>query len=312
VQVEECRPVNMPALRDDAVRGVKADARMRATQKGFDELSKDDQRALQAMSSADLFWISEEMSELCRDAVDGLTEAHLGRDLWPADAGFMVFATPVPVEGHEWRNDNDASREPIRALAWYLDGSDVTVLLFVDVTDMVAATLVRVEGKVDPARHRERSASFSAEMGMRWLTPATGDVYPMDRPYRLEEHQGSGAPAGFMLSTVWLLMGQRGLASTTTGVPVPKNKAARRRQAPVREQLDAVRIIELRAGTDHAAAYAGATRAYRHRWMVKGHWRQQWYPSLGMNRPVWIAPYVKGPDGAPLLTGEKVHTWRGR
>lgn len=312
MKVDECRPASTPALRDDAVRGIRTDARFRATEKGFDELSGDDQRALEAMAKAELFWISEEMSELCRDAVDGLTEAHLGRDLWPADYGFMVFATPVQVEGHEWKNDNDPALEPIRALGWYLDGSEVTVLMFVDLDDMVSATLMRVHGEVDPARHRERVASFTAELGMKWLSPATGDAYPIDRPYRLEEHPGEGAPAGFMLSTVWLLMGQRGLASTTTGVPEPKNKAARRRQAPLRKQLDAVRIIELRSGTDHAAAYAGTTRAYRHRWMVKGHWRQQWYPSLGMHRPVWVAPYVKGPEGAPLLTGEKVHTWRGR
>lgn len=35
-------------------------------------------------------------------------------------------------------------------------------------------------------------------------------------------------------------------------------------------------------------------------WVVSGHWRQQWYPSLNTNQPVWIMPYVKGPEDAPL------------
>jgi hypothetical protein len=42
--------------------------------------------------------------------------------------------------------------------------------------------------------------------------------------------------------------------------------------------------------------------------VVRGHWRNQWYPSLNARRPLWIAPYLKGPDDAPLLGGEKVTT----
>jgi hypothetical protein len=41
-----------------------------------------------------------------------------------------------------------------------------------------------------------------------------------------------------------------------------------------------------------------------------GHWRKQWYPSQERNVPIWISPYVKGPDGAPLLAGEKVYAWQ--
>jgi hypothetical protein len=39
---------------------------------------------------------------------------------------------------------------------------------------------------------------------------------------------------------------------------------------------------------------------------VRGHWRNHWYPSLGDDRPMWIAPYLKGPADAPLLGGDKV------
>ena len=37
------------------------------------------------------------------------------------------------------------------------------------------------------------------------------------------------------------------------------------------------------------------------RWVVSGHWRNQWYPSLGVHRQIWISPYVKGPEEAPLV-----------
>lgn len=35
-------------------------------------------------------------------------------------------------------------------------------------------------------------------------------------------------------------------------------------------------------------------------WTVKGHLRQQWYASLGKHLPVYIHPFIKGPDDKPL------------
>ena len=36
------------------------------------------------------------------------------------------------------------------------------------------------------------------------------------------------------------------------------------------------------------------------RWLVRGHWRQQWYSSTGVRRAIFISPYVKGPEDKPL------------
>ena len=358
-------PRTMPWLRRDAMNGMRLDSQLRANRDaglasdGTAPLRADDIEALKRLQSADLFWISAEMSELCHDATADLDAVHLGHDLWPAEAGFMVFATPVPVDGFEWHNANDASLEPIRALLWYPEDSTglavpggakepakavnattshhapkVTVLLFTDLRAMVEATVHRLnDGDIDSARVASNLARFAGK-GIRYLASAGGDMYRTDKPLTRAGEESAplgepaadethpsrevtnvrigGCPAGVMLSTVWLLMGQRGLATTRTGVAKPKNKAAARRAAPVQDELDRVRIIEIRAGTDHAAAYSGTTRTHRHRWMVKGHWRQQYYPSSKTNRPVWIAPHLKGPEGAPMLTGQKVYTWKGR
>lgn len=37
-------------------------------------------------------------------------------------------------------------------------------------------------------------------------------------------------------------------------------------------------------------------------WIVRGHWRQQWYPSKGRHQPKFVAPYIKGPEDKPLRT----------
>lgn len=41
--------------------------------------------------------------------------------------------------------------------------------------------------------------------------------------------------------------------------------------------------------------------AWTRRWLVQGHWRMQWYPSLGEHRQKWIETYVKGPEDMPLV-----------
>lgn len=35
-------------------------------------------------------------------------------------------------------------------------------------------------------------------------------------------------------------------------------------------------------------------------WMVRGHWRNQWFASEGVHKPVFIESYIKGPEDKPL------------
>jgi len=35
-------------------------------------------------------------------------------------------------------------------------------------------------------------------------------------------------------------------------------------------------------------------------WVVKGHWRNQFYPSTNTHHPIWIDPYLKGDETKPL------------
>jgi hypothetical protein len=55
------------------------------------------------------------------------------------------------------------------------------------------------------------------------------------------------------------------------------------------------------------AQFEEASRHLSVRFIVRGHWRNQWYPSEGRNKPIWIMPYVKGPDGAPVTGGTKLY-----
>jgi hypothetical protein len=110
----------------------------------------------------------------------------------------------------------------------------------------------------------------------------------------------------------WLLMGQTLVRSERLVAQRP----ARRRIARTDPTLDpTVRYIDLRRArtepadrTDDEHRVSG--REYQHRWIVRGHWRNQWYPSRNDHRPIWIDPHLAGPEDKPLLGGERVNVLR--
>ncbi|MGB3673996.1 MAG: hypothetical protein WA988_06125 [Candidatus Nanopelagicales bacterium] len=55
-----------------------------------------------------------------------------------------------------------------------------------------------------------------------------------------------------------------------------------------------------------SASRASSTRTYSHRWVVRGHWRRQWYPSQNRHHPIWITEYIAGPDNSPVKLSDKV------
>jgi hypothetical protein len=62
-----------------------------------------------------------------------------------------------------------------------------------------------------------------------------------------------------------------------------------------------VRFILLRRMTHLKGQAMGAGQTYSHRWLVSGHFRNQWFPSEETHKVIWIGPYMKGPEGTPLV-----------
>ena len=120
------------------------------------------------------------------------------------------------------------------------------------------------------------------------------------------------ALAATTLAAAWLLMEQPTLVERRLAEP---DKHTARAYQRCQQPLPGVTIIDLRSayapdqreetGSDPAG------RRYRHRWVVRGHWRYQPYgPEHSLRRKQWIPVHLKGPDGAPLLVTEKVNVWR--
>jgi hypothetical protein len=79
----------------------------------------------------------------------------------------------------------------------------------------------------------------------------------------------------------------------------PARATRRRLAAPLPE--DWLRVVTLRRRVQLGASAAGHDEvAWSCRWLVRGHWREQWFPSVGRHRPIFILPYEKGPEDKPL------------
>lgn len=101
---------------------------------------------------------------------------------------------------------------------------------------------------------------------------------------------------------VFFRLAQQRIATVTseTGDRHARKRIARMKGKPA--HIGGVQVVTLRrpkrpVGEDHVAHSVD----WKHRWVVEGHWRNQFYPSTKTHRQIWIAPYVKGPEDADLV-----------
>lgn len=106
------------------------------------------------------------------------------------------------------------------------------------------------------------------------------------------------------------LLAQGGIVETEDADMRPPAMKGKKRR-PAKPGTPPVAVIDLRRSVAQGLAdVAEAERTYQHRWIVRGHWRNQACgPGRAERRRTYIAPYVKGPEGAPLLQHDKVFRW---
>jgi hypothetical protein len=62
-----------------------------------------------------------------------------------------------------------------------------------------------------------------------------------------------------------------------------------------------IRVITLRRLEEaRKKDSSGTAPDWQWQWSVRGHWRNQYLPSTGGHRPVFVESYIKGPEGKPL------------
>jgi hypothetical protein len=85
----------------------------------------------------------------------------------------------------------------------------------------------------------------------------------------------------------------------TTSRPPKPWRAIKKAKQP---EPGPVNVVRLRRASQSSGPQVddSADSKYSTRWLVSGHLRNQWYPSLGRHKLIYIPPHMKGPEGAPL------------
>jgi len=261
--------------------------------------TRDDDYAVEMMPllNGDCFYWSREMSDLVCVASQSLPDSwFLMKQHIPAISGFFWFATELPNE-----------YSCVRAFGW-------TVLTF--------------EGDVTRVHLPRQDISMPDFNAIALITFTHNPEFPKPLPcrslidvgqtlseWRLKQSDYivsiNADPSEFTLeylnirlfATMLSFIQQRILVTSRHTT----SRATRRRANAAKRQAEAeVSIVKLRREVHHAHKGKGVPVEWNCQWIVSGHWRDQWYPSMRTHQPVWIRPYVKGPEDKPLRNSSKL------
>ncbi len=166
------------------------------------------------------------------------------------------------------------------------DGSDLTAftvgVLFVD-CDVLEDSPVPDIVLIGVFDWTTKGPSFS------WFKVKRGDIYPDGLP----EFGRFAIDLLAFLHTPFVEV-------STERPPKPPKRSHRGRKTPAAPPL--VRVINLRTRDVPRPEPGEGSDVVRwaYRWIVRGHYRAQWYPSTQTHRLIWISPHQKGPDDRPL------------
>lgn len=240
-----------------------------------------------------LYWVAPDMGALAVSSGSQLAAARWATADRPEPCGLILFDGGI---GHF---DAQGVQIPIEACAWgpHKDGCLISLL-------------------VSRRRVQQEMAGGAVEL-IEEQVPPLMPVYGLTAPVTAEPSSfaeldpQAPQPVLAALAASWLLMQQPNLIDRQQERP---DKKVRRSYARAGRADPHVTVIDLRRQYVPDTSDPGDDsngRRYRHRWVVSGHWRQQPYgPGREQRRQQWIPSYVKGPDGAPMLSTERVNVWR--
>lgn len=109
---------------------------------------------------------------------------------------------------------------------------------------------------------------------------------------------------GYRYPRVFFRLVMQRLTQVETSAPP---RAVRKRHARAGYEPGKLQVVRLRRPAARPAEdRAGKTVEWSQRWLVRGHWRQQWYPSIQAHRQIWISDFVKGPEDKELIIRPRV------
>lgn len=301
------KPVRMPAVRDRLVRHLRTDQMSRhaltampgtalcqlpgldAGQPGvfarrfqgpvpLEYADRFLTRTADQLEDARLYWIAADFCDLAGEAADSLPDLTFQPDEVPAPCGLVYFETPAHVNTHAGQG---SSHPPVDtdAIAWFTVPQGIWVIPLM------------------------RPDSLLAYLGRDRIRDQVGYLMPHSpgggAVYGTHDNQPGGFRILAVLLATWFLIAQPGVADTQPG---PVDRTEQRKYNRAGRAYPGVNVVNLRRRPVPEGRDAPqGVRDYQVRWIVSGHWRDQAHgPQWSLRRRQYIAPYLKGPDDAPV------------
>lgn len=263
------------------------------------------------LATAESIFVSRAMCDVIEAAAEQMPDVPLQAENLFWSSGFVWFERPIRQP--YLMTEHDDGPVATRAIVWWKQNvgrSQYKEQFFAAVpeADRLAGIVhgTFVDLSETPLNFDEvRSPLFPFDLGgwalgTRWETVAHGQT---DGPSHVDE--GLAQQRKLLLAVnllasqyVAVLSGQRA------------GRAQRRRAqrmaftSPTYGQINVVTLR--RAYQPSGGEESGEDFEYSHRFMVRGHWRHQWYPSRGEHELIWVDPFIKGPENKPLIIKDRI------
>ncbi|MEU8112737.1 hypothetical protein [Micromonospora sp. NPDC048947] len=253
--------VELPKVRDRLTRFYRGTDNLPATL----GITDTRQQIAAGLERSHLYWIDNDFTDLAEHAAVQLPDVRISRDLIPSADGMLIWPRPV-------------THRQLTAASWTTTTHGRTTILY---------------RTIGGGLHGKPLQRLREQVG--WLAPTSATHLP-------EQHSTPGDHPAAALVATWLLIAQQAADVTAARVDRSVAKTYARTNRPLPE----VRIVRIRGrrtsprpDAEKMPGNPGDPQASRS-W-VSGHWRNQAHgPGRSLRRPVYIHPFLRGPDDAPI------------
>lgn len=252
----------------------------------------------------DTIYITSDMLHVIMQAAEDLPDdVTINTQEFMSNHGFCMFEEPII--GY----DRNGEAIVMSAIAWEV--APINTLAEPD--DLRMGLILYFLTDTDDVRDRY-NALFSEGMRKQGISIpplAISHFWPGRDGDTLPVIKGPGTEA--VVNLVRFFIAMQMLSRQTIGEPIRMrpDRASRKRYAREypNEPERLITLITLRRKTAKHNDEPQKVEWSR-RWIVRGHWRKQYYPSTKTHGWKYIYEYIKGPEDKPLVTGRRVFDFR--
>jgi hypothetical protein len=248
------------------------------------------------LKHAEIVYVSPKFCSVLDTVVPSMPDMTLTPSWIPSPYGFIYFGREITLPNLTMAAGHRDARLKIRAMGW-VAGKAHTPGPGMTVGDMDQVNIIEV------LLFQERAEGFYPLSFFWWR--AGESLFSRIIEYENEASKGESYEQWETHEMKYFcallnLMHDRIFRSVPTRVHY--DRSARRRL----EKANLVPIPEIKVVTLRRYLYrdkqTGVVKLieWDHQWPVRGHWRQQWYPSEQAYRPKFVMPYIKGPQDKPF------------